>query len=314
MRTLERRRARMTLGSGLRPSVMAGPRSTPPGTARSSKTGALVRALTLMGFASLALAAFQVRIGDISERRSQRELRSSFQQVLATGAGLGKDAQGQPKPIATGSAVALLEIPKLGVRKVVVEGSGADELKRGPGLLQSSPIPGQAGHSIVAGRRTTYGAPFRRLQLLAASDPIRMTTPYGRFTYSVRDVQTVRTGTVARLSETPGSLLTLLTSDPPNLGGAALAVNATLEGKPSAFPDPPRQSSGKPGGVSFAGNAGAGPAAAAFGILLLAALLVADNLYRHWRRWPTYLLTTPVILALLLMWMESVSSLLTTTL
>lgn len=281
---------------------------------RISKPRALARALTIMGLASLSLAVFQVRIGDIAERREQRTLRASFQEIVGSGAGLGRDAQGQPAPIRKGSPVALLEIPKLGVRKIVVEGSGADELKTGPGLLQSSPIPGQVGHTIIAGRRTTYGSPFRHLDVLGAGDQIDVTTPYGEFTYEVRNTETLQPDKAVKLEDTLGSLLTLVTSDPPHVGGTGLAVNATLDGDPSAFPDPPRQQSSSPGSVTFAGNASAGPAAAATGVLLLTALLGADALYRRWRRWPTYLLTTPVVLALLLAWMESVASLLPTTL
>jgi hypothetical protein len=44
-------------------------------------------------------------------------------------------------------------------------------------------------------------------------------------------------------------------------------------------------------------------------VLFLGSLLVTDGLYRRWRRWPTYLLTTPIVLALLFAWMQNLTSL-----
>ena len=44
------------------------------------------------------------------------------------------------------------------------------------------------------------------------------------------------------------------------------------------------------------------------GILLFAALATAQILYQRWRKWPTYLLTTPIILALVFAWMDGLLS------
>lgn len=315
MKTLDRRPLPQLLPPPRR-SRGAGrvPPATRPPVADPSRLRTLARALTIMGLACLSVAVFQTWIGNVSERREQRTLRGAFQQILSTGAGLGRDADGNQRAIEAGSAVALLEIPKIGVRKIVVEGSGANELKRGPGLLPSSPLPGQPGHTIIVGRRTTYGSPFKKLDTLTPQDDVKVTTPYGQFAYKIRGVETVSPGKATKLEPTEGSLLSLLTSDAPHIGGSALMVTAVLDGDPSTFADPPRKSAGEPGSVTFAGNAGAGPGAAALGVLLLSALVGADSLYRRWRRWPTYLLTTPVIIALLLAFMENLSSLLPTTL
>jgi sortase A len=37
----------------------------------------------------------------------------------------------------------------------------------------------------IAGHRTTYGAPFRRIDRLRRGDAIRVVMPYGTFTYRV---------------------------------------------------------------------------------------------------------------------------------
>ncbi len=46
-------------------------------------------------------------------------------------------------------------------------------------------MPGQPGNSAIAGHRTTYGAPFFRLDELKAGDQILVTTRQGRFRYDV---------------------------------------------------------------------------------------------------------------------------------
>jgi sortase A len=261
----------------------------------------------------LLFALFQMGLAGISEQRSQRSLRGAFQSLLGSGVGLGRGADGQPAPIAKGTPVALLEIPDLHLRKVVVEGTDSEQLKRGPGHLRSSHVPGQPGHAIIAGRRTTYGAPFGKLDLLRAGDNVTTITPYGRFEYRVREVSRLKPRKVERLEASTTGWLSLVTSDPAYTPTGALVVEAELQGDPSSAPDPPRLA-GQAGAMTFTGNAGALVGVALSGTLLLAVLVVADTLYQRWRRWSTYLLTTPIILALLFAWMEGLVSILPSTL
>ena len=55
------------------------------------------------------------------------------------------------------------------------------------GPLPGTPLPGEAGNASIAGHRTTYGAPFNRLDELEAGDEILVTTAQGSFTYEVRE-------------------------------------------------------------------------------------------------------------------------------
>jgi sortase A len=84
-----------------------------------------------------------------------------------------------------GQAIAELRIPRLDLRIVVVRGTAPDDLREGPGLLDGTPLPGQGGTTAVAGHRTTYGAPFRRLEALRRGDAMTMRLPYGTFHYAV---------------------------------------------------------------------------------------------------------------------------------
>jgi sortase A len=84
-----------------------------------------------------------------------------------------------------GSALGTLDIPRIGLKTVVVESTGHDALTKGPGHYKGTVLPGIDGTVGLAGHRTTYGAPFRHVDRLRAGSSIVMTMPYGQFTYKV---------------------------------------------------------------------------------------------------------------------------------
>jgi sortase A len=90
-----------------------------------------------------------------------------------------------------GDALGKLLIPSIGVSEYVVEGTDADNLRKGPGHYPDTPLPGQHGTSAIAGHRTTYGAPFRNLDKLKRNDRIVVELPYGTFVYRVDRTQIV---------------------------------------------------------------------------------------------------------------------------
>jgi sortase A len=90
-----------------------------------------------------------------------------------------------------GDALGKLLIPAIGVSEYVVEGTDADNLRKGPGHYPETPLPGQRGTVAVAGHRTTYGAPFRKLNDVERGDRIVFELPYGTFVYRVDKTQVV---------------------------------------------------------------------------------------------------------------------------
>lgn len=76
-------------------------------------------------------------------------------------------------------------IPSIGVDVVMVEGYGKGELREGPGHWPETPFPGQGGNFVVSGHRTTYGAPFRKLNKVEIGDIIDLVLPYGVARYVV---------------------------------------------------------------------------------------------------------------------------------
>jgi sortase A len=90
-----------------------------------------------------------------------------------------------------GDAIGKITMPAIGVSEFVVEGTDTISLRKGPGHYPSTPLPGERGTSAIAGHRTTYGAPFRRLDQLKRGDRITLDMPYGRFVYHVERTRVV---------------------------------------------------------------------------------------------------------------------------
>jgi sortase A len=90
-----------------------------------------------------------------------------------------------------GDPIGRIRMPAIGVSDVMVDGTGGADLRKGPGHYSSTPLPGERGTVGVAGHRTTYGAPFRKLDGLDPGDRIELTMPYGRFSYRVERTRIV---------------------------------------------------------------------------------------------------------------------------
>jgi sortase A len=107
-------------------------------------------------------------------------------------AGLPDISQLSVDQVPIGSGVAVLRIPRFGrgYHMVVVEGTGYEDLKRGPGHYPGTALPGQVGNFAVAGHRTTYLAPFSNIDKLRSGDAIVLETKQMWFTYRVENAPT----------------------------------------------------------------------------------------------------------------------------
>ncbi|MBZ5734395.1 sortase [Nocardioides sp. TRM66260-LWL] len=128
-----------------------------------------------------------------------------------------------------GTPLGLLQIPQLGLTQVFVQGSSSEQTALAPGLRPDTSLPGQAGGSVLVGRRATFGAPFAHLDRLRPGDRFTVTTGQGRFTYVV---DLVRTSDAAPTTvPVVASRLTLVTSDPALAPSRTLTVSARLQGE-----------------------------------------------------------------------------------
>ena len=112
-------------------------------------------------------------------------------------------------PVIEGDAIARIELPRLGVNKIVVAGVDKNDLKKGPGHYPETPLPGQLGNAAIAGHRTTFGQPFFDVDKLEVGDEIVVTTLAGRFVYRVTGQEIVSPSDYQVIATTDPTLATL---------------------------------------------------------------------------------------------------------
>jgi LPXTG-site transpeptidase (sortase) family protein len=266
--------------------------------------GAIVFVALIAGF-----ALFLFVLSGFEHNRTQVGLDRAFRSDLATlSTPIGGD-------IAEGTPIARLAIPDIGLHQVVVEGSKSGTTRAAPGHVRATPLPGQIGNSVIVLRRTTFGAPFRRVNALSPGDRITVVTGQGSAVYEVTGRRTVSTTrrAIENLYTSKGTAqLTLVTSDPPVLASRLVAVQARLVGKPKAStPHSGRLGSDELGFTGQYDNL--------LPLLLwLEALLVvcvgAAWVVRRWRFWSAYLVVVPVVAAVAWVVFDEVTRLLSATL
>ncbi|HEX7276503.1 MAG TPA: class E sortase [Acidimicrobiales bacterium] len=167
-------------------------------------------------------------VSSIQQRAAQRNAFEDFRAQLAEGTAPVGPTGSDGKELRPGSPVAYLEIPSIGVKQVVVEGTTAGNLFVGPGHRRDTPLPGQPGVSVVLGRRAAFGGPFARVHRLRAGDLIRATTGQGSFEYRVTAVRREGDPVPSPLESGAGRLLLATASGRPYLPTGVLRVDAEL--------------------------------------------------------------------------------------
>lgn len=162
---------------------------------------------------------------------------------------LARLANLEARRLRVGDAFGRIEIPALNRRYAVIEGADRLRLNTGPGHYEDTPLPGQRGTVAIAGHRTTYGAPFRRIDRLRRGDPIVVTVSYGRFVYQVERTLAVFPRDVWVKRPVGYDRLIVSASHPPYSARQRLVVFARLvraEGAGVSFePTAPRGASGR---------------------------------------------------------------------
>lgn len=289
------------------PTIVDTPKSEPAaGTARHTvdhRELPLGLAVVLSTIGGVALLAFWFVLhlfflSALQEHGSQARLYAHFRASLAEAtAPLGGT-------IRAGSPVALLQARSGGLRKlVVVEGTTSTQLESGPGHLVDTPLPGQAGVSVIFGRSVTFGGPFGNITSMKPGDVITVTTGQGVFQYRVDRVRGPGSP-LPPASAGNSSRLTLVTSASSGWRSGwapdhAVYVDATMVGG-QVQPTP----SGQPTALTQASLPMRGNTGSLVGLVfwLEALLLVCAAIAWTWARWgrsATWIAGVPLLLAIL---------------
>jgi sortase A len=187
------------------------------------RTLILAGALALLGWGCLFLQElwFQKAARDLLE-----------QQMLNTGRAAGNKTRRKQSTIAPqpGDIIGRIEIPRIHLAAIIMEGSDPDTLRLGAGHVSGTALPGAKGNAAIAAHRDTF---FRPLQEIRPKDTVLLTTLQGVFRYRVEGTEIVDPTDVQVLKRTRDSQLTLVTCYPFYYLGAApkrFIVHTRLQG------------------------------------------------------------------------------------
>ena len=118
----------------------------------------------------------------------------------------------------TGKIIGRLEIPRIHISVMVLEGSHPSILDVAAGHIEGTALPGTGGNVVIAAHRDTF---FRSLREIRRDDIIQLTTTHGNFQYSVNATEVVEPSDIRVLRQTTEPELTLVTCYPFYYVGAA---------------------------------------------------------------------------------------------
>ena len=137
---------------------------------------------------------------------AQRLIASAWDRSLASGVGV------KPWPWADTYPVARLEAPRQGAALMVLAGASGRTLAFGPGHVDGTPLPGDAGNAVVSGHRDTH---FAFLRELRSGDTLLVHSANGRLArYVVSGIEVVRHKDIRVLLDVGDDRLTLVTCYP----------------------------------------------------------------------------------------------------
>ena len=185
--------------------------------------------LVVVFMLSLSLLLQLLVISALQQRAAQQRAYDSFRADLAEGTAPVGAVDSSGHVLATGSPMAYLEIPAIGLRQVVVEGTTPSTLFSGPGHRRDTPFPGQPGSSVIYGRRGAFGGPFSRVDDLDEGDVVRVTTAQGEFDYRVLGVRHEGEPVPDPPQSDEGRLVLATAAGRPFMPSGVLRVDAVLE-------------------------------------------------------------------------------------
>ena len=137
--------------------------------------------------------------------RSQKNLEAEWQRQAATVSVPGK------APVSPDQLLTRLEISKIQMDAIVVEGASRRELSEGPGHMKQTAQPGETGNAVITAHRDTF---FRHIYELNRGDQIKVRRSGRLFTYEVTGKRIVMPEDISVIKPTNDPQLTLITCYP----------------------------------------------------------------------------------------------------
>jgi len=153
--------------------------------------------------------------------RSQKNLEAEWQRQAATAGPAATAAVGVPgktpdnvpgnPQVSSDRILTRLEIPKIQMDAIVVEGASRHELSVGPGHMKETAQPGESGNAVITAHRDTF---FRHIYELNKGDQIQVRRRGRTFIYEVTGKRIVMPEDISVIKPTTNPQLTLITCYP----------------------------------------------------------------------------------------------------
>ncbi len=178
-------------------------------------------AILLLGFCGFVLVdawVVQHRESRDFDRRLSEQKLDSHRATLPESSSLPKSPMPATMDGPSEGLIGKIEIPRLGLSAVVLEGDDGTTLRRAIGHIPGTVLPGETGNVGLAGHRDTF---FRPLRDLRVKDQIEISTLRGNFKYEVESLWVVEPDDVRVLAQSDERVLTIVTCYPFSYIGAA---------------------------------------------------------------------------------------------
>jgi sortase A len=178
------------------------------------------RLLFLIGIVCLGIWVYAFVDARLTQKREEQRLEEALRQRTAAPAATETDALGAfhrqetretRAELAEGDLIGRIEIPRVGVSAIVLQGVGSKTLRRGVGHIPGTPLPVDDGNVGLAGHRDSF---FRALKDIRQNDTIELTTLDGTFEYKVEWTKIVTPEETSVLADDGAPSLTLVTCYP----------------------------------------------------------------------------------------------------
>src|ERR1700722_7005495 len=283
-------------GAATRPPSGAYRRRQPvtPGrlVAQALGTSLLILAVTALGF-----VAWVGMFSSLHYDKAQLNAYDTLRVELATGtAPNGPTVPNKPaQPLPMGAPVAVLSIPAINLRTVILQGTTSSGLEDGPGRRRDTVMPGQAGVTVILGRQTAYGGPFGGLASLVPGDSIKVVTGQTVASYTVIDLRRGGDPLPPAPASGAGRMVLVTANGSPLDPTGILYVDADETSKPEPSSGEVLSAYMSPTENAMANETQAWLPIVLWGQLLLLIAIALGWLWSAWGKWQTWVIAVPLV-------------------
>ncbi|MFJ3959089.1 sortase [Arthrobacter sp. NPDC090010] len=255
--------------------------------------------LQLVAIVILGFLIQLVFVSRVQHAAAQQQLTTELRLKLAEGSVPVGPSDSDGALIPLGTPIAYLEIPRLDLKEVMVEGTTSSQTAQAVGHQRDTAFPGQPGNAVVMGRNGAYGGVFGGLSRLQLGDRFVVSTGQGRFTYEVSGIRNPGDPEPGAMKPSEGRMTLATAGGLPFLPDDVLRVDAKLVSTAGAK----ALDAIRVGSITDAEKPLGSDTSGLVGLVFLLQLAIAAGVacvwsWKKWGRWQSWMIFIPAFLTL----------------